>query len=82
MFRTMRNGNQKIKVYGWGILKNGWEYYFMDNKHNSDIRMALVCGFETEIGSVSQREIQPYLLSYTHGDGLNSLSPAPEWDWE
>lgn len=82
MFRTMRNGDRKIKVYGWGILKNGWEYYFIDDKHNSDIRCALVCGFEHEIGSVSQREIQPYLLSYIHGKELNDIAPAPDWNWE
>ena len=82
MFRTMKNGNQRIKVYGWGVTRNGWEYYFIDNKHRSDIRDALVIGFENEIGSVSQREIQPYLLSYTSGEGLNDIAPAPEWEWE
>ena len=81
MFRTMRNGNQKVKVYGWGILKNGWEYYYLDDKHNSDIRTALVMGFENEIGSVSQKEIYPYLLSYVKGESLNDISPVPEWEW-
>lgn len=82
MFRVMKNGNQRIKVYGWGATRNGWEYYFIDDKHNADIRMALVCGFETEIGSVSQKVIQPYLLTYTAGKGLNDIAPAPDWVWE
>lgn len=82
MFRVMKKGNQKIKVYGWGVTRNGWEYYFIDNKHRSDIRTALVCGFETEIGSVSQKEIEPYLVMYSMGDSLNELAPAPNWKWE
>jgi len=82
MFKVMRKGDQKVKVYGWAILKNGWEYYFLDNKHRSDIRNALVIGFENEIGSVSQREIQPYLLTYAMDNKLNDIAPAPEWEWE
>ncbi len=82
MSRIMRNGDQRITVHGYAILKNGWEYYFIDNKHRSDIRTALVNGFENEIGSVSVNEIQPHLLKYVYGDDLNGILPAAEWDWE
>jgi len=78
----MRNGDRKLKVYGWCILKNGWEYYFIDDKHYNDIRDALVMGFETEVGAVSVKEIQPYMLSYIHGKQLNDIQPPPQWVWE
>ena len=81
MPRIMKNGNQKITVHGHAILRNGWEYYFIDDKHRSDIRDALVIGFENEIGSVSQKEINPYMISYAFGDDLNGIMPAPEWEW-
>jgi len=82
MPRIMKNDTQRVTVHGYAILSNGWEYYFLDNKHRNDIRLALVNGFENEIGSVSVKEIQPYMLRYAQGDDLKELMPAPEWDWE
>lgn len=82
MFRVMKKGDVRVEVYGWSVTKNGWEYYFLDSNHIGDIRKAVVYGYETEMGDVSQREIQPYLLRYAHGKALEDIAPAPDWQWE
>lgn len=73
--------SKPVKVYGWAIAKNGWEYYFLDNK-KSDIRFAYVCGYENEMGDVSIKELQPYIRSITFNDSdLHDLAPAPGCVW-
>ena len=73
--------SKPVKVHGWAITSNGWEYYFLDNK-KSDIRMAYVCGYENEMGSVSIKELQPYIRSITFNDNdLNDIAPAPDCVW-
>lgn len=73
--------DKPVKVYGWAIAQNGWEYYFLDNK-NGDTRFAYVCGFENEMGDVSIREIRPYLRAITfQANDLNTIAPAPECEW-
>lgn len=80
--RKMKKNDMSVTVYAHAITSNGWEYYLLDGKHRSDIRDALVIGFENEIGSVSMKEIQPYMVSYAYGDSIKDLMPAPEWVWE
>ena len=67
-----------VNVYSHGITKNFWEYYILDNA-KSDYRLALVEGFEQEMGDISMSEIKPYLLSFTHD--VSEIAPAPGWEW-
>ena len=68
--------SKPVKVYGWAILSNGWEYYFLDDK-KSDIRFAYVCGIANEMGDVSMTELQPYIRSITFNDSdLHDIAPA------
>lgn len=79
--RTMINENgTKINVIEHIMLKNMWEYYVTDDKHNDDIVRCLVMGFETELGDVSLSEINPYVLIRTKN--LNEVMPASDWRWE
>lgn len=79
--RTMTNGTTKLKIEGWANLRNGWEYYFIKDRDNTeDIKMALVMGFETEIGSVYLPELKPYIWGKT--TNLQEVMPAIGWRWE
>ena len=73
--------SKPVTVHSWAVLRNGWEYYFLDDK-KGDIRSAYVCGFENEMGDVSMSEIAPYIMSRTqsHND-LFDLAPAPDCEW-
>ena len=69
-----------VKVYGHVILRNGWEYFFLDPKPDSRGNiMALVMGFETEMGDVHLPEIKPHFVSYT--TELADVMPAEGWEW-
>jgi len=75
---------QPVKVYGWAILQNGWEYYFLDNK-KGDVRFAYVCGYANEMdemGDVSMSKILPYVRSITFKeDDLANIAPVPGCEW-
>lgn len=61
------------------ILRNGWEYYVTDDKHNKDTVRCLVMGFETELGDVYLPELQPYIMSRT--TNLADIMPAEGYEW-
>lgn len=73
------DGSDTHTVYAHGITKNFWEYYILDNNKASDYRLALVMGYETEMGDVSMSEIKPYLFSYT--TDLQDLAPPEGYRW-
>jgi hypothetical protein len=69
-----------VKVYSHAVLKNGWEYYFLDPKVDSRGNiMALVMGFETEMGAVNVKEIASMMTSFTKNLGV--LQPCEGWEW-
>lgn len=69
-----------VKVFAHAMTRNGWEYFFLDPKPNSQKNvMALVMGFETEMGDVHIPEIEPHLLSFTKK--LDDIMPAEGWEW-
>lgn len=73
--------SKPVKVYGWAIARNGWEYYFLDNK-KGDNRFAFVCGYENEMGDVSLSEIRPFLKSITfEPNDLMDIAPAYGCVW-
>ena len=73
--------SKPVKVYGWAVTANGWEYYFLDNK-KGDIREAYVCGHENEQGDVSMNELSPYIRSITFDDAdLQRIAPASDCVW-
>ena len=63
--RQMTKGNTVLKVVQYIILANGWEYYITEKPDKDGIFFALVCGFETELGSVHIDEIKPYIMLRT-----------------
>lgn len=70
-----------VKVFAWGVtMANGWEYYFLDPMPKRQ-PMALVLGFEDEMGSVDMEELKPHLSSYATGAELNDIAPATGWEW-
>ena len=82
--RKMVKGNLKLKVVEHIILRNMWEYYVLADEDgdepNSDIKYALVMGFNDEIGTVSMSEIEPHIFSRTQD--LDGLEPASGYTWE
>ena len=82
--RKMVKGNLKLDVVEHIILKNMWEYFVLADEDgdepNSDIKYALVMGFNDEIGTVSMSEIKPYIISRT--TDMNELLPASGYHWE
>jgi hypothetical protein len=82
--RKMTKGNLKLSVVEHIILKNMWEYFVLANEAgdepDSDIKYALVMGFNDEIGTVSLSEIKPHVFSRT--TNLDGLLPASGYQWE
>jgi len=74
------NYGTTIEVIEHIILRNGWEYYVTEKADEDGILFALVCGFETELGSVSLNEIKPYIVSRTKD--LAEIMPATDWTWQ
>lgn len=83
MARKMRRPDTGtvVNVHSHAITRNGWEYFFLDPKPNSQKNMcAVVMGFETEMGDVHIPEIEPYLLLVTH-NLEDDILPAEGWEW-
>ena len=82
--RKMIKGNLKLDVVEHIILRNMWEYFVLadeaGDEPDSDIKYALVMGFNDEIGTVSMSEIKPYIISRT--TDMNELLPASGYHWE
>lgn len=85
--RKMVKGNFKLDVVEHIILRNMWEYYVLSDEGQNDwvssepdIVMALVMGFNDEIGCVSLSEIKPHIISRT--SNLDDIMPADGYEWE
>ena len=81
--RKMVKGNLKLDVVEHIILRNMWEYYVLadeaGDEPDSDIKYALVMGFNDEIGTVSLSEIKPHVISRT--SRLDEIMPASGYEW-
>ena len=80
--RRMVKGNYQLNVVEHIILRNMWEYYVLADKvgeGDSDIKYALVMGFNDEIGTVSLSEIKPHVLTRT--TELSTVFPATGYSW-
>ncbi len=82
--RKMVKGNFKLDVVEHIILRNMWEYYVLadeaGDEPDSDIKYALVMGFNDEIGTVSMSEIKPHIMTRT--TDLSEIMPADGYKWE
>jgi hypothetical protein len=80
----MIKGNLELDVVEHIILRNMWEYYILADEDgdepDSDIKYALVMGFEDEIGTVSMSEIKPHIMTRT--SRLDEIMPADGYEWE
>ena len=80
--RKMVKGNLKLNVVEHIILRNMWEYFILADKvgeGDSDIKYALVMGFNDEIGTVSLSEIKPHVISRT--SCMDDILPAAGYEW-
>jgi len=81
--RKMVKGNLKLDVVEHIILRNMWEYFVLadeaGDEPDSDIKYALVMGFNDEIGTVSMSEIEPHVFSRT--SDLDGILPASGYQW-
>ena len=81
--RRMIKGNLKLDVVEHIMLRNMWEYFVLadeaGDKPDSDIKYALVMGFNDEIGTVSLSEIKPHVISRT--SRLDEIMPASGYEW-
>lgn len=70
-----------LNVVDWWMTINMWEYYISDQEDetNNDIVLAMVCGFEDEMGDISKAEVRPYVKMRT--SNMNEIQPAPGWQW-
>jgi|TARA_R110000765_G_scaffold241494_1_gene344050 hypothetical protein len=81
--RRMIKGNLKLDVVEHIMLRNMWEYFVLadeaGDEPDSDIKYALVMGFNDEIGTVSLSEIKPHVISRT--SRLDEIMPASGYEW-
>jgi hypothetical protein len=79
----MIKGNLKLDVVEHIMLRNMWEYFVLadeaGDEPDSDIKYALVMGFNDEIGTVSLSEIKPHVISRT--SRLDEIMPASGYQW-
>jgi len=68
-----------INVLEHIVLRNGWEYYVTDDRHDKDTVRCLVRGFETELGDVYMPELRGHIVSRTKD--LGELMAADGWEW-
>lgn len=79
MRKIKREGSDtEYTVYEHIILCNLWEYYVIEDT-DSDIKLCLVVGAETELGTVFMSEIEPYIIC--KDNRLGGLMPPPGYDW-
>jgi hypothetical protein len=79
MKQMINKYGSKINVVEHIILKNGWEYYVTDDKHDKDTIRCVVMGFETEIGDVYMPELKGHIIS--RSKDLQDLAPAEGFEW-
>jgi hypothetical protein len=81
--RRMIKDNLKLDVVEHIMLRNMWEYFVLadeaGDEPDSDIKYALVMGFNDEIGTVSLSEIKPHVISRT--SRLDEIMPASGYEW-
>ena len=78
--RKMHNGQKTtLNIVEVIILRNFWEYFVTDQGNGEDIKFCFVVGDENELGDVSMREIEPYIISRTKD--LSEVMAAPGWNW-
>lgn len=80
--RLMRQNDtgSVVKVFGWALTRNGWEYFILEPK-GTRRPTAIVMGFETEMGSVDLQEIKPYVVAFAAEHDLQDLAPCAGWEW-
>ena len=73
----------KVKCIFWCVLKNGWEYYFIEAETNTDdVVFCYVLGHENEFGDVSLSEVTPYLMGKCTGvNDLYEIAPPDNCEW-
>jgi hypothetical protein len=65
----LTSSGEVVNVIGWFNLKNGWEYYILEDENNKgDIVMAYVMGYENEFGFVDLEEVKPYIMGIAKGN--------------
>jgi hypothetical protein len=79
MKQMVNKYGSKINVVEHIILKNGWEYYVTDDRHDENTVRCVVMGFETEFGDVYMPELKGYIVSRTRD--LSDLAPATGYEW-
>lgn len=79
--RSMKRGDATLNVYGHALLNNGIEYYFVDNKHYSNIRKAFAHNLTETVIQINVIDIQKHMLMYSYGNMLFEIMPANGWVW-
>ena len=77
--RKMVRDGQEIEVFAVIVLRNFWEYFVMEKPDKDGVFLALVDGFELEMGSVDFNEIKSHIM--TVGSPNDSLA-ARNWAWK
>jgi hypothetical protein len=71
--KTFMLNDSSYSCYGWYILKNGWEVFFLEDPADTDgIYFSYVMGFESEFGSVCLQEYKGHELMKLVGARFDS----------
>jgi hypothetical protein len=80
MIKAKTQHGTEVKIISWYVLKNGWEYYQLEEFDEYGHAYGFVMGDCSEFGSFNINEIKPYLWGQAHGDELNEIALPPEWE--
>lgn len=80
--RKMMWYGSEVTVYEHIITQKLWEFFILDNNKDQDVREAIVMGFDTEMGDVSMKEIEPFIITRTVvNEQEPPLMPPPNGKW-
>lgn len=78
--RKMKKDGVEVTIREHIITKGFWEFYITTRySESSGIQEAVVVGHEVELGDVDINEVNDLIMLVT--EQLQSVMPAPGWEW-
>tara|TARA_R110001599_G_scaffold181202_1_gene373936 strand:- start:124 stop:390 length:267 start_codon:yes stop_codon:yes gene_type:complete len=70
----------EVKIISWYMLRNGWEYFQLEEFDDNGHAYGYVMGDVGEFGSFNIHEIKNFLWVEAHGDDLNDVALPKDWE--
>ena len=76
------NHGNTHEVYEWRMLKNGWEFYQLDETEEFGVKFGFIDGCPyPEFGSQHEAELEVVTAARAERFDLWELAPPQGWEW-